>query len=486
MRTNTDFSIPDFFARNSTALFWSISFSFLLVFAAAVYTGMPYLFIVPFAFLFIAITFLNFRTVFFLLIALMPVSTEFYLGTYGTDLPSEPIVMLLAVCTVLYLIRWKDELNSSAFRHPILLIVMLQLIWSMVATFYSTDVWLSVKYLLAKSWYILGFLILPVLLFSNEKTVRIFFWCLFLPTAGSVVYVLIRHAGDGFTFDSVQHAVSPIYRNHVNYAVFITMVLPFIVLAKNWYPSGSFKHKTVKFAVPVFLAAIYFSYTRGAWLAVVAMLIYYFVLRWNLTKWLLAVAAIAVLGFSVYVTANNNYLKYAPNYDNTIYHEELAEHLSSTFEMEDMSTVERFYRWIAAVKLSKQHPFVGVGPNNFVSNYKPYTVTAYETYISDNEERSTVHNYFLLLLTEQGIPAVLLYLLLIIVVLTSAQRMYTAGSDSGKQYIAAVTLCLVVFLLNNTLSDLVEANKVGSLFFICLALLISNPYARQESDAHAQ
>ena len=92
--------------------------------------------------------------------------------------------------------------------------------------------------------------------------------------------------------------------------------------------------------------------------------------------------------------------------------------------MEDMSTVERFYRWIAAVNLFKEHPLVGVGPNNFVSNYKKYTVTAYETYISDNEEKSTVHNYFLLLLTEQGLPALVLYVVLLFVILLSAQKIY--------------------------------------------------------------
>ena len=141
--------------------------------------------------------------------------------------------------------------------------------------------------------------------------------------------------------------------------------------------------------------------------------------------------------------------------------------------MEDMSTVERFYRWIAAVNLFKQHPMVGVGPNNFTANYKPYTVTSYETYISDNEEKSTVHNYFLLLLTEQGIPALLLYIILLVTIFLTAQRVYNISSEENRKYIIAITLCIVSFLFNNTLSDLVEANKVGSLFFISLALLIN-------------
>ena len=251
------------------------------------------------------------------------------------------------------------------------------------------------------------------------------------------------------------------------------MLLPFIFLATTWYPKSSFKNKFLKIAILIFFVAIYFSYTRGAWLAMVAMILYYFVMKLNATKYILSISIFFVFVFSIYILKDNNYLKYAPNYDTTIYHEELGEHLSSTFEMEDMSTVERFYRWIAAVHLFKEHPIVGVGPNNFVSNYKPHTVTAFETYISENEERSTVHNYFLLLLTEQGFPGMLLFILFIGITLLSIQKMYHVATEEKKKYIVALTLCLIAFLLNNTLSDLVEANKVGSLFYICLALLIN-------------
>ncbi len=70
-------------------------------------------------------------------------------------------------------------------------------------------------------------------------------------------------------------------------------------------------------------------------------------------------------------------------------------------------------------------------------------------------------------------PALGLYVALLFVVLLSAQKTYNAVSENRKKYVVAVTLCIIAFLLNNTLSDLVEANKVGSLFFICLALLVN-------------
>ena len=473
MQTNTDFSVPDFFAKNEKPLFWSSGVMAVACFLAGIYYHFELLFVLPFALLFPALLILNFRIVFFLMLFVMPVSVETYLGSFGTDLPSEPLVMVLAVCTLFYLIFHYDEIKNPAYKHPIVVLLLLMFCWSVFVTLFSTDVFLSIKYLLAKSWYLLGFFILPIILLRTKNSLKLFFWCLFIPTLLSVIFVMIRHGIMGFTFDTITNAVHPIYRNHVNYAVFITMLLPFIFLAKSWYTSNSLLHKLLKFSIPLFLAAIYLSYTRGAWLAVVAMMVYFLVLKYNLTKYVLVAASVAAILFSAYILKDNNYLKYAPNYEHTIYHDELADHLTSTFEMEDMSTVERFYRWIAAVHLFKEHPLVGVGPNNFVSNYKQYTVTAYETYISDNEEKSTVHNYFLLLLTEQGLPALFLYVVLLFVILLTAQKAYTSGAGFQKKYIAAITLCIIVFLLNNTLSDLVEANKLGSLFFMCLALLVN-------------
>ncbi len=473
MQTSTDFSVPDFFARYEKPLFWMSGSMAVVCYMAAIYFKMNLLFVLPFVFLFPALVILNFRAVFFIMLLVLPVSVETYLGSFGTDLPSEPLVMVLAACTVLYLIYYSYELRNPAYKHPIVIILAMMFCWSIFVTLFSSDVFLSVKYLLAKSWYLLGFFILPIILLRNKKSLKQFFWCLYIPTYLSIWYVMIRHGLKGFTFDTITNAVHPIYRNHVNYAVFITMLLPFVFMARSWYPVDTFKHKLLKYSIPVFLLAIYLSYTRGAWLAVVAMAVYFFVLRFNLTKYVLVFASVLAIGFSGYILKDNNYLKYAPNYEHTIYHDELADHLSSTFEMEDMSTVERFYRWIAAVNLFKEHPLVGVGPNNFVSNYKKYTVTAYETYISDNEEKSTVHNYFLLLLTEQGLPALGLYVALLFVVLLSAQKIYNAVSENRKKYVVAVTLCIIAFLLNNTLSDLVEANKVGSLFFMCLALLVN-------------
>ena len=48
--------------------------------------------------------------------------------------------------------------------------------------------------------------------------------------------------------------------------------------------------------------------------------------------------------------------------------------------------------------------------SNFYPNYQARTVRSFTTYVSDNPERSGIHNYYLMTAVEQGIPGLLVYL----------------------------------------------------------------------------
>ncbi|MBK8953719.1 MAG: O-antigen ligase family protein [Chitinophagaceae bacterium] len=109
---------------------------------------------------------------------------------------------------------------------------------------------------------------------------------------------------------------------------------------------------------------------------------------------------------------NDRYLQYAHDFKTTIFHKNFNEHLIATYRLKDVSTAERFYRWIAGVRMIKDNPVIGFGPGSFYPNYKEYTVPAFKTWVSNNKDHSTVHNYFLLLAVEQGLPGLFFFLLL--------------------------------------------------------------------------
>ncbi|MDB5197578.1 MAG: O-antigen ligase family protein, partial [Flaviaesturariibacter sp.] len=116
----------------------------------------------------------------------------------------------------------------------------------------------------------------------------------------------------------------------------------------------------------------------------------------------------------------------------------------------------------------------GYGPNTFYQNYKGHGVTAFKTWVSENEEHSTVHNYFLLTAIEQGFVGLLLLLLLVGYAFYKAEVLYWNEADTfWKATAAGVAIILAMLCTVNFLSDLVETDKLGSVFYICLGTLLA-------------
>jgi O-antigen ligase len=194
--------------------------------------------------------------------------------------------------------------------------------------------------------------------------------------------------------------------------------------------------------------------------------------RLRLTKaMVVALLIFGSMGLS-WLFNNNHYLRYTPTYKETIYHDDFSSHVSSTLEGKDASSMERVYRWVAAVRMSRERPYMGVGSGNFNNYYKDYTVLDFETYLSDNEENSTVHNYYLLMLAEQGWIGLGIFLLLTFAIFLYGEKIYFK-MDNRDDKRAIMTLLLVMFsiIINLLLSDMLESDKVGPFFFVVIALL---------------
>ena len=432
--------------------------------------------ILPFVGLAIIAILVNFHYLYFLLIALLPVSIEYQFSNgFGTDLPTEPIAIGLMLATIVWImINPSIARKQIMFKNPIVWFVLLHFMWALISVIFSSNHLVSIKYLAAKSWYIIVYFFLSMLVINSNKSFKRVSFLLVGVTFLSIIYVLIKHAAFGFSFDSINRSVVPIYRNHVNYGVFISAILPLMILTRYWTKKGAIERLAIDLIICTTIIAIYFTYTRGAWVGVFLALITLGMIRLKLLKVAVPAGLILAILFFSYMANNNTYLKYAPDYQKTIYHEDFSDHMSATFQMQDMSTVERFYRWIAGLKMIKENLVTGIGPSTFNQNYKSYTVSAYETYISENKEQSTIHNYFLLILVEQGILGLSIFLLLVLLILIYGESLYHRTKEREVKYIIlAIMASLVVLLVNNLFSDLIEADKIGPLFFILSAILVS-------------
>ena len=109
----------------------------------------------------------------------------------------------------------------------------------------------------------------------------------------------------------------------------------------------------------------------------------------------------------------------------------------------------------------------------FYPNYFNYTVSAFQTYVSDNPEKSTVHNYFLLLLSEQGIIGLILFCSFLFFVLKKAQESFCEKlSDSKQNLLIASTGSIFILLLHLMLNDLIEVDKIAAGFFLSCVIIL--------------
>jgi O-antigen ligase len=440
---------------------------------AAFQTELKYLALIPFGVMIVYAGIINFRVLYYMLLFALPLSIEFsFSDSLGTDLPDEPMMIGLMVVTVGYLLTNYKALPTGYFAHIIIIGLLAHWFWIFLAALHSVNFLVSFKVFLAKTWYITTFSILSAVIIRNKDDLKKAFWCIFIPLTLLTAQVIVRHGLLGFSFEDVNKPMAPFFRNHVNYAAILSIFFPFILLARTWYARGSYTRWLLNFSLLFYVVAIYLSYTRTCYLALVLIVPFFFIIRHRLMKPFLLVAIVGAGFFINHLFQQNYYLRYAPEYLETIYHDDFSQHIASTFEGKDVSSMERVYRWVAAVHMFKDHPYMGFGPGNFYPYYMHYTVLSFETYVSDNPERSTAHNYALFLLTEQGAIGLGIFLLLTIIILVKGENIYhRMGDGENKEIVLFFLVTIMVVYVNLMLSDLLESDKVGPFFFMCLSLL---------------
>ncbi|MCC3159646.1 O-antigen ligase family protein [Hymenobacter sp. 15J16-1T3B] len=423
----------------------------------------------------VGVLIIDWRWLYYLLLSTLAFSQELKIGTFTLDVPSEPLMLLLLGCLGIALLSGRIELSRREVLHPIVLILGLMLLWAGVSTLFSVDTTKSVKYLLAKTWYLGPFLFITLMLLRRPADV----WRVAACHAGgacvTVLYTAVRHATVGFSFAGINWAIQPFYINHVIYATVLALLLPYAFYGRQNAAPGSGARRWWQWAVWVLVFGLFFSYTRASMLSIPIAAGFYWIMRLRFTRWVLLGALLGVGAGATYFVQQNNYMLYAPDFEKTVFNGgNFEKHLEATYKLQDVSGMERVYRWVAAARMLADKPVTGSGPSTFYPEYKRYTVKSFRTYVSDNPEHSTTHNYFLLQLAEQGVPGFVLFAVLLCVALITAENLYhrAAGWPALRRVVLAATLSLIVIIFHLTLNELIEVDKIGSFFFISLAVLI--------------
>ena len=449
-------------------LYWAVIVVSICVILSAFVLNQPVLVAVPFLLIASALFIVKPQWFYYLLFVSLPISFEYY-GALSTDMPSEGLMLLSSLWIILLFLCRPTLFDGKWFTHPITVLLFSWIMWMIIITPFSEIPIRSVKHIAAKTWYLIPFFIAPMI-FLREKNVlyKLLRACVLVLSCVCTL-VMVRHGITGFAFSEMNFVLTESYRNHVIYSAILVVLIPYLI----YFRSMSI-HKGKWTLLFVFLTvALFFAYTRAAYLALIGALLYYFVMRLNLVRPILLIGLLGALGSLAFLISDDRYLEFAPEYTKTVSHHELGNLLAATTEGKDISSMERVYRWVAGYQMAQRKPIIGYGPGNFPVLYKAYTLGSFRTYVSDNEEGSGMHSYYFTLIVEQGLIGISIFMGLIVVFFYYAERVYfLCDTVQDKALAMSATLSFVGITIMQTLNELLETDKVGPFFFLSLSIIV--------------
>jgi O-antigen ligase len=465
-----------FFSKISYQLYTAFSL-FLVCIVLAIQLHSNLVLAIPFIYLLLpfAFDFCVNRTenLFWLLIVMLPLSTELNItSSLGIDFPDEILMILLTGFVLIKIVHQPKWFPVNLYQEPLFLLLLFMMIWVFISACFANHPLLSFKFFLARIWYIVPFVLLPQILLQTQTRIKKMLLLLLIPMLFIVIQTLLRHASYGFSFVDIKKTINPFFRNHVNYSSMLVCLLAPAIALRYLTDVTNKNRKWITLAIFIGLIGLFFSYSRGSWVALIIGILFAFLMHRNWVKKILILSIAVLFIAGSWLLANYHYMRFAPDHDRTIFHTDFSEHMAATINMKDVSNAERFYRWVAGMRMFVEKPVTGFGPNNFYPSYRPYTLNVFETWVSNNPEHSSVHNYFLLTLAEQGIPGLILLILLWFGMFFRLQYLYNKLQNQYDRIVAITVATMLAMILSiNLMSDMIETDKIGSLFWLCVGFV---------------
>lgn len=397
---------------------------------------------------------------------------ELDIGGIGIALPTEPILVGLMLLFLLKIGLERNVIDRNVWKHPITFVILAQLIWMAVCIIPSSMPLVSIKYFVARLWFITTMFLMITRLFEEPRNIHRFIWAYLGGLCVVIIYTLINHAEHGFAQDPAHWVMSPFFKDHTSYGAIIAFFIPFglmAILMKGNSPT----QRTVAFVVfGILVVGLIFSYTRAAWLSLVGALLVFLVMRLRVPAWSI-IAVLLIGGVVVYVNFDQITIALERNREESS--DDLREHVRSISNISsDASNLERINRWNSAVRMWQERPIFGWGPGTYMFQYAPFQASEDLTIISTNfGVQGNAHSEYLGPLSEQGAIGLALMAALVVITTIITLRLYDRmpkGRD--RALLMAVYLGLVTYYLHGALNNFLDTDKASVPFWAFTALIV--------------
>jgi len=479
-------------ARIKIVLFYLISALFILL--NAFFLVKKHSMIInalPFALIIAMLAIFAFDALLFLVVFFTPLSlplSEIMPGLpFNMSLPTEPLLFGIMLIFIMKCFA-TGKFDREILKHPVSLAIYFSLFWLLTTTITSSMPVVSMKFLLSRIWFIIGFYLLTAKLFETGKNIEKYIWLYTIPLIIVIFYTINRHLGYGLWDKQAANFVpNPFYNDHTAYGAALAMYIPFLFgfsFTKIYSPGVRI---FVRIVLGILLTALILSYARAAWLSMIVALAVWIFMRLKLRfKPLFIAFSVALTLILVFQTQLLMYLER----NNTESSANLGEHISSMTNISsDASNLERINRWSCAIRMFEDKPVFGWGPGTYMFNYAGYQLTAERTIISTNSaDGGNAHSEYLGPMAESGIMGLITLLILVSLVLYTAVHTYSRTNDKRlKTLTMSALLGLITYLVHGTMNNFLDTDKLSVPFWgftaIIVVLDIHTRKALQEKSA---
>lgn len=472
-------------------LFFIVSLLYIITNAILLYYEFYYFMAIPIVVLVMAIAFFRLDILYFLVVFLVPLSVRlknFVEGLeFDLNLPTEPLLIIVLGIFFLKFLKNGSTIKMRLLVHPVTLAIIVNLIWIGITSLTSTMPLVSVKFFIARLWFVITFYFLAAMVFENYRNIKRFIWISVIPVIIVIFYTLFRLSGYGWQDQVAAHFVmSPFYKDHTSYGAILAMYFPVIfafIINKTEKPNMRI---AAAFVLAIISVAIIFSYTRASWLSILGALgvLTLVLLR---VKFSYIMVLTVLVGYFVWVNWTTINMRLAQNEQDSS--SDLAEHVQSISNItSDPSNVERINRWNSAMRMFKEKPVFGWGPGTYMFQYAPFQKPNEKTIISTNAgTRGNAHSEYLGPLSESGVLGMVTFTIVVLLTFFTGLRVFYRSVDYEVKLISlSVLLGLVTYYLHGFLNNFLDQDKASAPFWGFTAIIvILDLYHRRDKEQKA-
>jgi O-antigen ligase len=443
--------------------------------------------LVPAVLALVLLAMLSLEHLLLLTLFLTPLSLQLSLltGETGFDLsvPTEPVLALLLFLTLFKLIVTR-EFPARLLRHPLTVLAGLYLAWTLITALTSTMPGVSLKTLAYRTWFIAGFYLVAAQLASDEKFSRKYIIAYSAGLAIVVIYFIVRVQGAGLLNQQFAHsACYPFYKDHTSFGASMAFLIPpltFILFRKG---SGLVGKTLLTLLILLFAAGFILSYSRAAWVSLLAAVVFAAVLWVRMPVKALTVAAASLI-LALALSAGWIWQRMDSTTEDSS--ADLGQHLRSASNIStDQSNLERINRWNCALRMYEEKPMAGWGPGTYQFNYGPFQKASERTTIStDFGDAGNAHSEYLGALSESGLPGALLYLLITVAAVITGIRVWYREKRGVRGYFAlAILTGLVTYVVHGVMNSFLDSDKIAALWWGFIAILTAMDLHQKQNSA---